>query len=394
MDQISQLLTRRVEKIFPSKKELEQQLRTGKKLKLYLGIDPTYTRLHLGHTIPLRKLQEFADLGHEAILLFGTGTALAGDPSKRDTGRQLITQKEIADNIATWKAQVAPLVDFKKIKIVYNGDWLTKLSLKDLIYIGSKISAVQLFKRDNFTRRIKRGDTVWYHETLYPLLQGYDSVQMNVDLEIGGTDQTFNMLIGRELQKKINHKDKSVLTLKMIVGTDGQTMSKTSGNCVWLTDSPIDLYGKVMGLQDYLIGQYFEAFTDTPMAEIASLAKNLKAGHSHPLMLKKQLAFTITKQLKGQKAADTAQKEFEQVYQKRELPQSMPVFSIGKLTVNPISAVDLLVQTGQASSRSEAKRLLAQHGVTLNQQSLDDATVRLKAGDILKIGKRKWLKLR
>ncbi|MCG2692026.1 tyrosine--tRNA ligase, partial [Microgenomates group bacterium] len=220
---IDEVLTRGVEQILPSKEGLKKLMQT-KKIRLYLGIDPTAKGLHLGHTVPLRKLQQFADLGHEVILLFGTGTVLVGDPSGRDKGRKLITQKEIEENIKTWKKQVSPILNFKKIKLKQNGDWLLKLSLKELIQIASKISAIQLFKREMFQRRLKLGDTVWYHETLYPLLQGYDSVVMDVDLEIGGTDQTFNMLIGRELQQKINHKEKYVLAGKMIMGTDGQPM--------------------------------------------------------------------------------------------------------------------------------------------------------------------------
>lgn len=276
MDKIEEVLTRRVEKIYPSKEALEKVLRSGKKLRLYLGIDPTAVKLHLGHTVPLRTLQEFANLGHETILLFGTGTVLVGDPSQRATGRKLITEKEINKNIKTWKDQVKPIIDFEKVKIKYNGDWLTKLTLKDIIKIGSKISSVKLFKRDNFTRRIKSGDTVWWHETMYPLLQGYDSVVMNVDLEIGGTDQTFNMLIGRELQRKMNKKEKFVLTVKMIAGTDGKPMSKTSNNCIWLIDNPKDMFGKIMNISDDLIGDYFEFFTDIPMEKVAVIKEKIK----------------------------------------------------------------------------------------------------------------------
>ncbi|OGD58976.1 tyrosine--tRNA ligase, partial [Candidatus Beckwithbacteria bacterium RIFCSPLOWO2_02_FULL_47_23] len=258
---IDEVLTRGVEQILPSREGLKQ-LMAKKKIKLYLGIDPTATNLHLGHTVMLRKLQQFADLGHEAILLFGTGTVLVGDPSQRATGRKLITQAEIDKNVATWKDQVKPIIDFNKVKIMYNAEWLLKLNLRDIIKIASHISAVQLFKREMFQRRLKQGDTVWYHETMYPLLQGYDSVVMDVDLELGGTDQTFNMLVGRELQQKINGREKFVLAGKMIMGTDGQPMSKTSGNCIWLTDSAQDMFAKLMAVRDELMPDYFEFFTD------------------------------------------------------------------------------------------------------------------------------------
>src|SRR3989344_632111 len=301
---VDQVLTRGVQEVLPSKEGLKTLI-AGKKIRLYLGIDPTATRLHLGHTVMLRKLQQFADLGHEAILVFGTGTVLVGDPSQREKGRKLITQKEIDANIATWKEQVKPIIDFKKVKIKYNGDWLTKLSLKELIQIASNISAVQLFKREMFQRRLDKGDTVWYHETMYPLLQGYDSVAMNVDLELGGTDQTFNMLSGRELQQKINHHEKFVLAGKMIMGTDGKPMSKTSGNCIWLTDTATDMFGKLMSITDQVMPDYWEFFTDSDMPE------------GEPLAVKKKLALEITGQYHGQAKAATAQKDFATTFQKK-----------------------------------------------------------------------------
>jgi tyrosyl-tRNA synthetase len=257
---IDEVLERRVDKVLPTKDGLRKILKK-RKIKIYNGIDPTAKKLHLGHTVGLRKLMEFTELGHEVILLFGTGTVLVGDPSLRDTGRKLITKSEVEENIKTWKKQVSPIVDFDKIKIKYNADWLTKLKLKDIIKIASNISAIQLFKRDMFQKRLARGDTVWYHETMYPLLQGYDSVKLDVDLEIGGSDQEFNMLIGRELQKKMNNREKYVLTWQMIMGTDGKQMSKTTGNCVWLDDKPNDMFGKIMSIPDNQIIPYYELAT-------------------------------------------------------------------------------------------------------------------------------------
>ena len=390
-DKINQVLTRRVDKIYPSKKDLEKVLLSGKKIRLYLGIDPTATKLHLGHTVQLRKLQEFADLGHEAILLFGTGTVLVGDPSLRETARKLITEKEIQKNIVTWKEQVKPIINFNKIKIMYNSDWLLKLTLKDLINIGSKVSAIQLFKRENFTRRIKKGDTVWYHETMYPLLQGYDSVAMNVDLEIGGTDQTFNMLIGRELLWKMRQKKKYVLTSRMAVGTDGKTMSKTSGNCIWLTDSAQDMYGKIMKLQDNLIPNYFEFFTKRPLNEIVEIRNKIKNGQENPMALKKSLALQITADFRGQKKALEAQSEFEKVYQKRGVPSKIPSFSLHKSKDKTL--VDLLIATHFCSSRSDAKRLINQGGVEVDGKKIQNPQQKVSTGQILKIGKKDFLKI-
>ncbi|KKR76027.1 MAG: hypothetical protein UU21_C0020G0004 [Candidatus Levybacteria bacterium GW2011_GWA2_40_8] len=368
---IDQLLTRGVEQILPSREGLEK-LMAKKKIRLYLGIDPTATKLHLGHTVMLRKLQQFANLGHEAILLFGTGTVLVGDPSQRATGRKLITQKEIDQNIKTWKDQVKPIIDFNKVKIKYNGDWLLKMNLKDIIEIASKVSAVQLFKREMFQRRLKLDDTVYYHETMYPLLQGYDSVVMDVDLEIGGTDQTFNMLIGRELQQKINHHEKYVLAGKMISGTDGQPMSKTSGNCIWLTDTAEDMFGKLMAVHDELMPDYYEFFTD----------KNMPSGD--PLSVKKLLALEIIQQYHGLKKAQTAQTHFEQTFQKKAPEYKQTV----KAQANLMLTVAALV-----GSNSEAKRLIQQKAVDLNNQAVTDFNQPIKIGDKVKIGKKTFVKI-
>jgi len=401
MDKINELLRRRVDSVYPTKKTLEKVLRSGKKIKVYLGIDPTAIRLHLGHTVPLRTLQSFADLGHEAILLFGTGTVLVGDPSERATGRKLITEKEIEKNIATWKNQVKPIINFKKVKIKYNGNWLTKLTLKDLINLGSKISAVQLFKRENFTRRIKAGDTVWYHETMYPLLQGYDSVVMNVDLEIGGTDQTFNMLVGRELQKKINNKEKFVLTTKMILGTDGKQMSKTSGNCIWLTDTPEDMYGKIMRVQDELIADYFEFFTATPFGKIEEIKKLLAGSKTNPMNYKKQLAWEITKQFHNREKANQAQEYFERISQKRQLPGEIQVVDLSNLSTEDQDfftiCKNIKIKDGAFKSNSEITRMIEQGGVRWNGQKITNPKLIIKKinnGDIWQWGKRVFRKMK
>ena len=279
-----------------------------------------------------------------------------------------------------------------------NSDWLTKLSLKDIISLGSKISAVQLFKRKSFSRRIKKGDTVWYHETLYPLLQGYDSVVMDVDLEIGGTDQTFNMLVGRELQKKINYKEKFVLTVRMIEGTDGAPMSKTRGNCIWLTDSPREMYAKVMAVIDKQIGDYFEFFTGVPLSEIRRIKNTLQNKKINPLDLKKKLALEITQQFHGKKQAEAAAKSFQRVFQQGKKPRKIKSFKTKKEQWN---LVDLLVQTGLASSRSEAKRLIKQGAVEINGKRVlgpaspagGSKSFRVLGDEVIKVGKKNWLKL-
>lgn len=377
----SDLLTRRVAKILPNKEGL-QDLLSKKKIRLYQGFDPTFNQLHLGHTIGFRKLMDFAKAGHEVIFLFGTGTVLAGDPSERDTGRKLITQEEIDANIKDWKRQVSKIVDFDLVTIKQNGDWLTKLTLKDIINIGSNISATQLFKRESFSRRIAKGDPVWYHETMYPLLQGYDSVVMDVDLEIGGTDQEFNMLVGRELQRKMNNREKYVLTTPMIVGTDGQTMSKTSGNCIWLTDTPEDMFTKLMAVRDELVTTYFELLTDIPLEEIRSLKSDT------PIENKKQLAYNITLQFHGEAGAQTGQSYFESVIQSKSAPEDTPVITLSPTT----SILDALKASGLGVSNSDLKRTLEQGGVELDGVRVSDPGAPVKSG-LLKFGKRIYRKI-
>lgn len=360
-----------------------------KKLRVYLGLDPTGGRLHIGHAIGLKKLMEFAEAGHEAFLLFGTGTVLVGDPSQRDSARKTITQEEIDTNIQTWKDQVAPIVDFDKVQIKQNGEWITKLVLKDIVNIASHISAVQLFKRDSFTRRLEQGDTVWYHETMYPLLQGYDSVVMDVDLEIGGTDQEFNMLVGRELQRKMNNREKYVLTTPMILGTDGQQMSKSTGNCVWLNDEPNDMFGKLMSVPDDQILTYLELTTNVPPNDVDGLKNQLVSG-SNPKDVKARMAYEVTKIWHGEQKATAASESFASQFGQGELPAEMPEFKVDK---NAWELSELLVESGLAASKSEARRLIEQGGVRLNQQIVKESQISVNSGDVLQAGKRRFVRL-
>jgi len=382
---VEEVLTRGVEQVLPDKDGLKK-LMQSEKIRLYLGVDPTAPKLHLGHTVTLRKLQEFADLGHEAILVIGTGTVLAGDPSLRLKARPLISEKEVKKNIQTWKKQAGKILDFSKVKIKHNGDWLLKLKLKDIIKIASQISAVKLFQREMFRRRIKMGQTVWTHETLYPLLQGYDSVFLNVDLEIGGTDQTFSMLIGRELMEKMKNKEKFVLTCPMILGIDGRPMSKTSGNCIWIEDSPNQMFGKVMSIPDDLIFDYFKLLTRVPLAEIEKI-KKIK-----PRDAKVALAQEIVKIYHGGKAGKSAKKEFERVFKERRLPEKIAAVEIKEKALN---ILDLLVKTKLAPSKSEAKRLILQKGVKINGKTQEDwrEVVQIKKGMLTQVGKRKFLRI-
>lgn len=385
----NEILTRRVEKVLPNKEGLAV-LMGKKKIRLYQGFDPTGAHLHLGHSIGIRKLMDFANSGHEVIFLFGTGTVLVGDPSQRDTARKLITQEEIDKNIKDWKRQVEPIVDFDKITIKQNGDWLTKLTLKEIVKIASNISAVQLFKREMFQRRIDRGDTVWYHETMYPLLQGYDSVVMDVDLEIGGTDQEFNMLIGRELQQKMNNREKFVLTVPMIMGTDGKQMSKTSGNCVWLDDTAEDMFGKLMAIGDDQIVPYMELVTDIPTARVEEVKKALAAGEVHPMDAKKELTVAVVTQFHGGKAAQSAKENFKSVFQKGGAPEEAKTY---KTSSGTLDLVKVLTENNIIKSNSEVRRLIEQGGIEWDGKKVTDTTLDVQTSGTLRIGKHRFLKI-
>ena len=369
-----------MEEVLPGKERLKK-LMGRKKIRLYTGIEPTAKNLHLGHTVNLRKLQKFAELGHEAVLVIGTGTVLAGDPSLREVVRPKISKKDIQENIKNWRTQLGKVLDLSKVKIKHNSDWLLRLSYQEILEIASNISIIKLLQREMFERRIKKGETVWTHEALYPLFQGYDSVVLDVDLEIGGTDQTFNMLIGRELMQKIKRKEKLVMTLKMILGTDGQPMSKTRGNCIWLADSPQEMYGKIMSISDDLVPSYVMSLTDLPLKE------NLP-----PLKAKIKLAREIVSIYHNKKAALSAEREFNRVFKEKKLPSKIPLV---KLKKEPTHFLDLLIKTKLAPSKAEAKRLIEQGGVRINGEVNRDwrKRVEVKKGQIIQAGKRKVIKI-
>jgi len=377
---IEEVLTRAVAEVLPRKSGLVELMKK-RKIRVFLGIDPTATKLHLGHTINLRKLQEFADLGHEAILLIGTGTVLAGDPTLREKARENITEKEVKKNVKTWKEQAGKVLNFSKVKIKYNGDWLCKLGYKEINEISSHISSIKLYQRDSFQRRLKKGDTVWTNETLYPLWQGYDSVHMDVDLEIGGTDQVFNMLIGRELQKKINNKEKFVLTSPMITGTDDCQMSKTSGNCIWIKDTPQDMFGKIMSIPDSLIESYTELLTDLNLDK-----------KENPKDSKVKLAKEIVRIYHNEKEAEKAEKEFNKVFKEKGIPDDIPEVRIKE---KEISILDLLVKTKLVASKAEARRLVEQGAVKIDNKVEKDWQKKIKTrpGLVIQIGKRRFAKI-
>lgn len=388
---IKEVLTKGVENILPSRERLKR-IMEKRKIRLYLGIDPTAPELHLGHAIPLRKLKEFQELGHEVMLLFGTFTAQIGDPSERDIKRKLLTLTQIKKNMATYKKQASKILDFLKVKIKYNADWLAKLTFKDLVRLTSYFTVSQLSERDMFQRRLKKKKEVWVNEFLYPLMQGYDSVVMNVDLEIGSTDQLFNMLVGRKLQRIYNKKEKFILTTPMLVGLDGRKMSKSYGNTVNIMDSPNEIYGKLMSLKDDLIVQYFKLCTEVSGEKIKEIEENLKLKKINPRDAKARLAREVVSIYHNRKTAQMAEREFNRVFKEKKIPSKIPEI---KFKEKKLNILDLLIKTKLARSRSAAKRLILQKGVKINKAVVKDWSkiIKIKKGIIIQVGKRKFVKL-
>lgn len=389
---IDEVLTRGVAEVLPNKESLMKLLQE-KKIKLYLGIDPTGSLLTLGHSVVLRKLQQFADLGHEVILLIGNGTVRIGDPTGKDSTRPELTDEQIKENFNDWKEQASKVLNFDKIEIKYNGDWLDKLTMPDIVRLMAKTTVQQLIERDMFQKRLQQGKPIHGHEIMYPLLQGYDSVIMDVDLEIGGTDQTFNMMMGRTLQRSYNDREKFVLTTPIINGTDGRKMSKSFDNFIALTENPVDMYGKLMSTADDEIITYFETLTDVPMDEVNEMRSKIQAGEN-PMQFKKKLAFTITEMYNGADSASQAENHFERTIQQGEVPENLPVIEVGK---ENISLLELVQKCLPEESNSNLRRLIEQGAVELlpSQEILSNPyqEISLSKVDIIRIGKRRYFKL-
>lgn len=393
MDKVEELLTRGVDTIYPSKEKLEQELRSGKKLKLYQGFDPTGTQLHIGHMVGLRKLRQWQDLGHHVIFLIGDGTGEAGDPSGKTKARdKFFSSRELRQNAKDYISQAAKIVRFEKdnpIEILYNGDWLNKLTKSEILEILGYFSLQQLEERDLFVERKKQGQTVNMREFIYPVLQAYDSVAMEVDLEIGGSDQTFNMLAGRTLVRAIQNREKFVMTTPLLTDSQGVKIGKSEGNVIALTDEPNELYGKLMTLPDDVIAKGFEYLTDVAMDEIEAMRDN-------PMSNKKKLAYEIVRQLNDAAAAQSAQEHFEKTVQKKEIPDEISEVSLPQNLRSGATIADALLELGLVESKSDAKRVIEQHGVTIDNKLIDDpnAPFAPQDGTIIKVGKRRFVKIK
>jgi len=381
MDQIEEVLTRGVSEVLPSKKDLHR-LMAKRKIKLYQGFDPSAPSLHLGNFVGLMKLKQFQKLGHEVIFLIGDFTGMIGDPTDKLAMRPKLTREKVLENAKSWKAQASKVLDFdgpNPAKILYNSEWTDKLSAKDVLEIASNVTYAQLIERDMYQERIKNGQDIRFHELLYPIFQGYDSVAMDVDLEVGGNDQLFNMMMGRTLLKAIKGKGKSVLTTKLLVDKEGKKVGKTTGNALFLDSKPNDFYAGIMSFPDEVIELGFELLTEVPLDEINQKVKE------NPMWEKKRLAFEIVKLLWGEKNARMAQNAFEQTFQEKRPTFDIKVASGDSLavTIAPFTSLE---------SISEAKRLIKQNAVDINGKIVSDSSYKVKAGDEIKVGSRTFLK--
>jgi tyrosyl-tRNA synthetase len=372
---------------------LVKAAQSGRQMRVKLGLDPTSPDIHLGHTVVLRKMRQFQDLGHKAVLIIGDYTARIGDPTGQNTTRPMLTPEKIEANAKTYFEQAGHILDTApgKLEVRHNSEWLAKLNLADLIKLASNMTVARMLERDTFAVRYKAGDPIGVHEFLYPLMQGYDSVMIQSDVELGGTDQTFNNLVGRDLQRIHNQPPQIVMTMPILVGLDGvNKMSKSKGNYVGVTDAPNDMFGKIMSITDPMMENYFTLLTDLPAERIAELTNSNK---THPKEAKVFLGKTIVSQFYGPAAGEAAAAEFEKVFAQGQLPQDMPEVILPK---TPISLKSLLTVTKLVETGGEAKRVASQGGVTVGGQKMTDPNAEITPSDgmIVQVGKRRFARLR
>jgi len=374
---VDELLTRGVENIYPGRENLRKRLLSGDRLRLYCGYDPTAPSLHIGNAISISKLGQFQALGHEVIFLIGDFTGIIGDPTDKKATRKKLTREEVLANAAHYKEQASAYLKFdgdNPAKIMYNSEWNDKLAFRDLIELSSNFTVQQMIQRDMFQERLKEEKPIYLHEFLYPLTQAYDSVAMDVDLEIGGNDQMFNMMCGRDLLKTIKNKEKFVLTMKLLADENGKKMGKTEGNVVFLDETANDIYGKVMSWPDGTIVPAFELCTLVPTKEVKKMETELRDNRANPRDFKMRLAFEITRINRGQAEAEAAQAHFVKTIQKKELPADKDMEQYGAVKIKN-SLVDLLVETKLVKSKTEARQKIEEGAIKIkiDKNIKDDA---------------------
>lgn len=376
-------------------KEFEKKLATGKKLRIKLGMDPTAPDLHLGHAVVLRKLRQFQDMGHEILCLIGDFTAAIGDPTGKSKTRPVLSKEAILHNTKTYLDQVNRILSKDNFTLCFNSEWLSKLGCEQLLKLCGKITLARLIEREDFATRLQEKNPIGFHELFYPLMQGYDSVELRADVELGGTDQTFNLLMGRFLQEQYGQEPQVIMTLPLLEGLDGvEKMSKSLGNYIGLAEAPQDAFGKLMSISDTLMWRYYEILLLTPADQIAQMQQQVASGMIHPLNLKKQMAHKVLAQFWSPQEAIEGQQYFETVFQQRDLTAAQEAALPGG-TANPLWIVDLLKLLGGVATSSDAKRLIETKAVTVDGQTITDfkALIDWRTGMIIKVGKHRLYKI-
>ncbi len=375
-------------------KKLEKSVATNTPLKIKLGLDPTAPDIHLGHTVVLRKLKLFQELGHKVIIIIGDFTASIGDPSGKSATRPPLAPEQIVENAKTYQEQIFKVLDPEKTEIRYNSEWLSKLGFADVLRLAARSTVAQMLERNDFHNRYTEGKPIGIHEFLYPLMQGYDSVALESDVEFGGTDQTFNLLMGRQLQETEGQRPQTIITMPILEGLDGvQKMSKSLGNYIGVNEDPKEMYGKAMSIPDELMMRYYMLVTDMSIEEQEELAKKLESGEAHPRDTKMNLAFTIVELFHGKEAAEYAQGEFVRVFQKRDMPTEIPVYDYKEEDKN-VYLPQFLTTTGLTTSNSEARRSIQQGAVKVNGEKYQEENLLLEQEMILQVGKRKFIQVK
>lgn len=373
--------------------ELRERLLLGRPLRVYCGYDPTATDLHLGHTITMRKLRQFQELGHEVTFLIGSYTALVGDPSDKNRARPVLTEEQVNENARSYSEQAFRVLDREKTVVRANGEWLSKLSLVELIRLAQNFTVQQFLVRDNFAKRMQNGDPIFLHETFYALMQGYDACAMQTDVQVGGTDQLFNIIVaGRKLQEALGQRPQVGIITGILPGTDGVLrMSKSTGNHIPVATTAEDMYGKLMSVPDAALAVYMRLVTRWSPAAVQRMEEQIASGALHPRDGKMQLAHEITEVFYGADGAAQGQAHFERVFQRRELPDDMPVLAVGAGT----KLVDFVVAEGLVPTKSEARRLIKQGGIKLGGVAVADTEMLLELGEatVIQVGKRKFARL-
>ncbi len=377
-------------------KKLAQSVASGVPLRVKAGFDPTAPDLHLGHTVLIQKLKHFQELGHQVLFLIGDFIGMIGDPTGKSETRKPLTREEVAKNAETYKAQIFKILDPARTEVVFNSAWLSQLSSHDFIRLASQLTVARMLERDDFKRRFEAQQPISIHEFLYPLIQGYDSVALKADVELGGTDQLFNLLMGRELQRAAGQPPQVVLTMPLLEGLDGvNKMSKSLGNYIGVSDSADDIYGKVMSIPDQLMFRYYELLSDLPASRIKRLRERLNTGEAHPKEIKKSLALELTCRYQGQDEGERAEENFERVFTRHGLPDDLPELTLaagGEALWLP----KLLVDAGLVAGTGEARRLIRQQAVTIDGGKIEseEHTVPAQGEVLIKVGKRRFCKVR